>query len=140
MASIYPWATNSPFVTGVAEAPKAWLEPIRQGLTLAVVDDAVADGRITMAEIDRLVLSRKTLAHRRKLGSLTPDQSDRISRLLRMIAAAEETFGNRVKAHKWLRQPSSLLDGETPLNRLDTDIGTRQIEAILGRIAHGIAA
>jgi uncharacterized protein (DUF2384 family) len=39
-----------------------------------------------------------------------------------------------------LRRPSTLLDGEAPLDRLDTDIGTRQVEAILGRIAHGLAA
>ena len=67
---------------------------------------------------------RKTLAHRRSLGSLTPDQSDRLLRLLRTIEEAETTFGDRTKAHNWLRRPSDLLDGETPLDRLDTDIGT----------------
>jgi putative toxin-antitoxin system antitoxin component (TIGR02293 family) len=71
---------------------------------------------------------------------LTPDQSDRLSRLLRIIEETEATFGDRAKAHTWLRRPSTLLDGEAPLDRLDTDIGTRQVEAILGRIAHGLAA
>ena len=89
---------------------------------------------------DRRALSRKTLAHRRILGSLTPDQSDRLSRLLRTIEDAEATFGDRAKAHTWLRRPSAFLDGEAPLDRLDTDIGTRQVEAMLGRIAHGLAA
>jgi putative toxin-antitoxin system antitoxin component (TIGR02293 family) len=79
------------------------------------------------------------LAHRRLLGSLTPDQSDRLGRLLRTIDEAETTFGDPVKAHTWLRRPTPLLDGESPLDRLDTDIGTRQVEAILGRIAHGLA-
>ncbi|HEY1411198.1 MAG TPA: antitoxin Xre/MbcA/ParS toxin-binding domain-containing protein [Rhodopila sp.] len=126
--------------SGFAEAPVAWLPYVREGLPLSVVDQAVADGRISAAELDRLALSRKTLAHRRTLGSLTPDQSDRLSRLLRMIEGAETTFGDRAKAHAWLRRPTALLDGETPLDRLDTDIGTRQVEAILGRIAHGLAA
>ena len=54
-----------------------WLPFVREGLSLAVVDQALADGRITLAELDRLALSRKTLAHRRGMGSLTPDQSDR---------------------------------------------------------------
>ena len=124
----------------LAEAPVAWLPYVREGLPLSVVDEALADGRISAAELDRLALSRKTLAHRRSLGSLTPDQSDRLSRLLRMIEETEITFGDRAKAHAWLRRPSSLLDGEAPLDRLDTDIGTRQVEAILGRIAHGLAA
>jgi putative toxin-antitoxin system antitoxin component (TIGR02293 family) len=126
--------------SGVAEAPLAWLPFVREGLSLAVVDQALADGRISLAELDRLALSRKTLAHRRGMGALTPDQSDRFSRLLRMIEETEATFGDAGKAHVWLRRPTPLLDGESPLDRLDTDIGTRQVEAILGRIAHGLAA
>jgi putative toxin-antitoxin system antitoxin component (TIGR02293 family) len=129
-----------PKYRSLAEAPTTWLPYVREGLPLSVVDKAVEDGRISLAELDRLALSRKTLAHRRGLGSLTPDQSDRFSRLLRMIEEAEATFGDPGKAHTWLRRPTVLLDGEAPLDRLDTDIGTRQVEAMLGRIAHGLAA
>jgi putative toxin-antitoxin system antitoxin component (TIGR02293 family) len=128
-----------PKPTGFAEAPTTWLPYVREGLPLSVVDQALADGRISLAELDRLALSRKTLAHRRGLGSLTPDQSDRLSRLLRIIEETEATFGDAAKAHTWLRRPTTLLDGEAPLDRLDTDIGTRQVEAILGRIAFGLA-
>lgn len=74
---------TSPNATGFAEAPVAWLSYVREGLPLSVVDQAVADGRITAVGLDRLALSRKTLAHRRSLGALTPDQSDRLSRLPR---------------------------------------------------------
>jgi putative toxin-antitoxin system antitoxin component (TIGR02293 family) len=131
---------KSPKPNGFAEAPAAWLPHVREGLPLTIVDEALADGRVSMAELDRLALSRKTLAHRRSMGSLTPDQSDRLSRLLRTIEEAEATFGDPAKAHAWLRRPTTLLDGEAPLDRLDTDIGTRQVEAILGRIGHGIGA
>ncbi len=129
-----------PSFTGMAEAPATWVPHVRQGLPLSLLDEALADGRLTAAELDRLALSRKTLAHRRTLGSLTPDQSDRLLRLLRVIEETEVTFGDRAKAHTWLRRPTPLLDGESPLDRLDTDIGTRQVEAMLGRIAHGLAA
>ena len=122
---------------GVAEAV---LLPIRQGFPVDVVDRALAGGKVTLAELDRLVLPRKTLSHRRILGSLTSDQSDRLSRVLRIINEAETTFGDPAKAHTWLRRETPLLDGETPLDRLDTDFGTRQVEAILGRIAHGLSA
>jgi putative toxin-antitoxin system antitoxin component (TIGR02293 family) len=130
----------SPKPAGFAEAAVAWLPYVREGLPLSVVDQALADGRISAVELDRLALSRKTLAHRRGMGSLTPDQSDRFSRLLRVIEQTEATFGDRTKAHIWLRRPTALLDGEAPLHRLDTDIGTRQVEAILGRIGHGLTA
>jgi putative toxin-antitoxin system antitoxin component (TIGR02293 family) len=119
---------------------EAILYPLRQGFQVEVVDRAVAAGKISLAELDRLVLPRKTLAHRRILGSLTSDQSDRLSRLLRLIDDAEITFGDPAKAHAWLRRPSSLLDGEAPLDRLDTDFGCRQVESILDRIAHGLGA
>jgi putative toxin-antitoxin system antitoxin component (TIGR02293 family) len=123
---------------GVSEAAVT-LYPIREGFPVDVVDRAVAAGKISLTELDRLVLPRKTLAHRRILGSLTPDQSDRLSRVLRMIEEAEITFDDPVKAHAWLRRPTVLLDGETPLDRLDTDVGTRQVEELLGRIAYGLA-
>jgi putative toxin-antitoxin system antitoxin component (TIGR02293 family) len=122
---------------GVSEAI---LYPLRQGFPVEVLDRAVAAGKISLAELDRLVLPRKTLAHRRILGSLTSDQSDRLSRVLRMIEDAEITFGDPAKAHTWLRRPTALLDGEAPLHRLDTDFGSRQVEAILDRIAHGLGA
>ncbi|HVZ08246.1 type II toxin-antitoxin system Xre/ParS family antitoxin [Rhodopila sp.] len=131
---------SPPPLTGFHEAQEVWLGPVRKGLPLEVVDRALAMGRVTVAELDRLVLPRKTLDYRRKLGTLTPDQSDRVSRLLRVIEEAEETFGDPAKAHRWLRRPTPLLDNETPLDRLDTDIGSRQVETILGRIAHGLAA
>jgi putative toxin-antitoxin system antitoxin component (TIGR02293 family) len=121
---------------GVSEAV---LLPLRQGYPLDVLDRAVDAGKITLAELDRLVLPRKTLSHRRILGSLTADQSDRLSRVLRIIDEAEATFGDKEKARAWLRRSSTLLDGEAPLDRLDTDFGTRQVEAILGRITHGLA-
>jgi putative toxin-antitoxin system antitoxin component (TIGR02293 family) len=115
------------------------LLPLRRGFSVDVIDRVLADGKLSLVELDRLVLPRKTLSHRRILGSLTPDQSDRLSRVLRIIDEADETFGDRAKAHAWLRRPHQLLDGEAPLDRLDTDFGTRQVEAILGRIAHGLA-
>ena len=125
---------------GFAEAPMEWIGPVREGLPVDDVDKLLESGRLTAAELDRLALPRKTLAHRRTIGRLTLEQSDRLTRILRMIDDAEYTFGDAAKAHAWLRRPSALLDGETPLDRLDTDLGSRQVEALLGRIAHGIAA
>jgi putative toxin-antitoxin system antitoxin component (TIGR02293 family) len=122
--------------SGVSETV---LLPLRRGYSVDVVDRVLDDKKLSLAELDRLVLPRKTLSHRRVLGSLTPDQSDRLSRVLRIVDNADETFGDRAKAHTWLRRPNQLLDGESPLDRLDTDFGTRQVEAILGRIAHGLA-
>ncbi len=95
---------------------------------------------MTPAELDRVVLPRKTLANRRKLGTLTPEQSDRLLRVARLLAMAEETFGSQARAGAWLRRPTTALAGERPLDILDTDEGARQVETLLGRIGNGIAA
>ena len=123
----------------LAEAQLSLLPP-REGMSTNDVDRILDSGRLSPAELDRLAVPRKTLAHRRILGCLTLEQSDRVRRLVRMIMEAEYTFGNDAKAHIWLRRPNKLLGGEAPLDRLDTDAGTKQIETILERIAHGIAA
>jgi putative toxin-antitoxin system antitoxin component (TIGR02293 family) len=113
---------------------------VRRGLPVGAVQLVLDSGFLTPAELNRIVLPRKTLANRRKLGTLTPEQSDRLVRVARVIAAAEETFGTREKAGTWLRRPTTPLAGECPLELLDTDEGAREVETLLGRIAHGIAA
>ena len=113
---------------------------VRRGLPIGAVQQLLDSGRLTLSELDHTVLPRKTLANRRKLGTLTPEQSDRLLRVARIVAAAETTFGGQDKAAAWLRRPTAALDGERPLHMLDTDEGTRAVETMIGRIAHGIAA
>ncbi len=113
---------------------------IRGGLPASAVDNIVRSGKLTYREVDKVVLPRKTLAHRKSIGTLTADQSDRLVRVARIIALAEDTFANPDKAATWLRRASAALEGETPLELLDTEEGAREVETLLTRIGHGIAA
>ena len=61
-------------------------------------------------------------------------------RVARVTAKAEETFGSKEKAHRWLRRPTTALNGEEPLKMLDTEAGARLVEGLLIRISHGIAS
>lgn len=122
------------------DGPARLQAAVRAGLPVALVDEVVAAGLVSAAELDRLAVSRKTLAHRRGLGRLSPEQSDRLMRLLRVIAQARETFGGIDKAARWLRRPSRPLDGAAPLDLLDTDLGAQRVGRLLGWIDHGIAA
>ena len=116
------------------------IEATRLGLPVSGIDELVQSGRLTLAEVDRIVLPRKTLSHRRKIGRLTPDQSDRLVRVVRIIAAAEDTFGSREKASLWLRRSTRALAGDAPIQLLDTSEGTKEVEDLLHRIDHGLAA
>ena len=57
-----------------------------------------------------------------------------------MIEEARTILGNRAKARAWLRRPPTPLDGEASLDRPTSDIGTRRVEAVSDRIAHGLTA
>jgi putative toxin-antitoxin system antitoxin component (TIGR02293 family) len=116
------------------------VEATRRGFPVQTVDRLVQSGRLSAAEVDRTIIARKTLSHRRKIGTLTAEQSDRLARVMRVIAAAEETFGTEAKAAQWLRRPTEALGGEAPIALLDTSEGSREVERLLGRIGHGIAA
>ena len=135
-----PEASRAGPPTTIEPGDMQLVRAVREGLAVQDVDGVLASGRLSAAELDRLALPRKTLHHRRGLGRLSPEQSDRLVRLLRVIGAAEEVFGSPAKAHRWLRLPSAALAGHAPLDLLDTEVGARQVETLLGRIAHGIAA
>lgn len=85
-----------------------------------------------------LAVPARTLARRKKEKRLRPEESDRLVRLGRIAALAEETLRDREKATKWLHKPNRALGNDVPLRRLDTDLGAREVEDTLLRIAHGV--
>jgi len=111
---------------------------VRDGLPIAALDRLVSDGVISEAEIEARFIPRRTLYARRQKGTLSSEQSDFLVRLARIQAFADAIFGERAKSHGWLRDRNSVLGGERPLDLLDTEAGGRLVEAVLGRIAHGI--
>ena len=84
-----------------------------------------------------LHLPQRTIARRKKEQKLQADESDRLLRLARITAQAAVTLGNEEKAVRWLRRPNRALGNQAPLDLVDSDIGTRQVEEVLGRIDHG---
>ena len=112
----------------------------RDGLpvaTLPALASALAMERKALARavgISDRTLSRR-LAHSAKLSA---EESDRTVRFARIVALATETFGTREKASLWLKAPNRVLEGQVPLELLDTDAGVRSVETVLGRIAWGI--
>ena len=87
----------------------------------------------------KLGIPQRTLTRRMSHGSrLTAAESDRTVRLARVYASAVEMIGDEEKAVQWLQAPNRALGGERPLDQLDTDVGAREVEDILGRIAYGV--
>jgi len=87
----------------------------------------------------KLGIPQRTLTRRLSQRSrLTAAESDRTVRLARVFASAVEMIGEAEKAAAWLQVPNRALRGKRPLDQLDTDVGAREVDDILGRIAYGV--
>ena len=114
-------------------------EAVHQGLSYQSLDHVLQSDDLEPSEAYDLVGSRRTLMRKKKERTrLSPAESDRLARVVRIIARAEEALGERDKAHRWLRKANRALTGKRPLDLLESDAGARMVERILGRIEHGI--
>jgi putative toxin-antitoxin system antitoxin component (TIGR02293 family) len=113
-------------------------EAIREGFRPAVVEELMRASGLTLAELAKaLDLSPRSLQRRRRTGRLARHESDRLYRLARIVAIANEYLGDRERAARWLKHPNRALGGVAPVATIDTELGARQVENVLGRIAYG---
>jgi len=113
-------------------------EAIRVGFPPAVVEELMRASGLTLKELaSALDLSPRSLQRRRRTGRLARYESDRLYRLARIVALANEYLGDHGRATRWLKHPNRALGGLAPVAAIDTELGARQVENILGRIAYG---
>lgn len=113
---------------------------VRQGLpasTVSTLAKRLDLGNAALAQ--KLGIPLRTLTRRvSQQARLTVTESDRMVRLARVYAQAREMIGDATRAAAWLRTPNRALGGERPLDQLDTEVGAREVEDLLGRIAFGV--
>jgi putative toxin-antitoxin system antitoxin component (TIGR02293 family) len=113
---------------------------VHQGLHSSVLGHIERAG-FSKLEIEYFIIPARTLRHRKaKREPLTLDESDRVVRLTRIQAMAEDVFGDAANANRWLREPLGVLDGKSPLEVTRSEAGARLIEQILAKIDWGAAA
>jgi putative toxin-antitoxin system antitoxin component (TIGR02293 family) len=113
-------------------------EAIREGFPPAVVEELMRASGLTLKELAAaLDLSPRSLQRRRRGGRLARYESDRLYRLARIVAIANEYLGDQGRATRWLKHSNRALGGVAPIAAIDTELGARQVENILGRIAYG---
>ncbi|HYJ79758.1 MAG TPA: antitoxin Xre/MbcA/ParS toxin-binding domain-containing protein [Longimicrobiaceae bacterium] len=113
-------------------------EAIHEGLPVSSVDAVLHSGMLEAAELYALVAPRRTLEHRRKQETLSPQQSDRLARVVRVFNRAGEALASTEKASRWMRKTNRALSGKRPIDLLETEVGARIVEKVLGRIEHGV--
>ena len=86
----------------------------------------------------KLAISRSTLQRRKAAGRLSPDESDKVMRLSRLLEHATNVFGDIEKARAWLKFPQRGLGGAVPLDYAETEVGAREVDDLLGRIEYSV--
>jgi putative toxin-antitoxin system antitoxin component (TIGR02293 family) len=112
----------------------------RSGLPVGTLPALAAKLGVERKRLARVVgISDRTLSRRLSSAArLSPEESDRTMRLARVFAKAEDTFGDAEKAGHWLQTKNLALGDEVPLDLLDTDAGTKEVENVLYRIDYGM--
>src|SRR2546421_12156273 len=113
-------------------------DAIREGFPPGVVKELMAASGLTLKELaDALDLSMRSLQRRQRSGRLARFESDRLYRLARIVALAQQSLGSHERAMHWLKRGNRALGGVAPIAVVDTELGSRQVENVLGRIAYG---
>jgi putative toxin-antitoxin system antitoxin component (TIGR02293 family) len=86
----------------------------------------------------KLAISRSTLQRRKAAGRLSPDESDKVMRLSRLLEHATNVFGDIQSARAWLKFPQRGLGGAIPLDYAETEVGAREVDDLLGRIEYSV--
>lgn len=114
---------------------------LEAGLPVAVIDDIRHWSAMSRAEIMKVTgINERNIARRKSAGkSLSPDESERIARFVRVMDAAVQLFGgSKENATLWLSRPVKGLGNIAPITLLATESGALDVLDLIGRLEHGV--
>ncbi len=100
-------------------------------------------GKTTGLPLERLRvavrITPRTLTRRKKEKKLSPEESDRLVSVSRLLAQTFELFeGNEEAGIRWFTSPNRAFGGQSPIEVAATETGTREVENLIGRLEHGV--
>ncbi len=143
MAEITAARPQPPHVSELLEMDREALVPaVREGLPFAVLEriQSLLDVPVkTFAPV--LHTTPRSLRRRRKEGHLSPEESNHLIRLARLVQLALWVFDDDPeRAARWLTGSKRLLGGETPLEYADTEPGAEEISRLLYALEFSLPA
>ncbi|WP_128546959.1 type II RES/Xre toxin-antitoxin system antitoxin [Larkinella soli] len=122
-----------------AAGPFELIARSRSGVGHAEVRELAALLDLTIREFAVLLaMNERTMARRLVSGSLNKVESERLLLLKALASHGLRVFEDQGKFNRWLRRPLEILDGQSPLQLLDTATGFQVVDQILGRIEYGV--
>lgn len=132
---------GGPQVFGVRGARVDLLEEVERGLPRRAYEAVSEALELTPVEEDRLLqVSLRTRARWKKNARLDAATSDRVVRLARILALALLVLESRQNAVAWLREPSDVLGGRSPLAAIGSDPGAEKVSNMLHQMEYGVYA
>lgn len=113
---------------------------VNRGLAIDALESFQRKTKLSTTDLAEVVaIKTRTLHRRKKEGRLEPQESDRLVRFSRVFGKALELFeGDSDVARRWLSTPLEALGGERPLALAKTDVGAREVEALIDRLEQGV--
>ena len=125
--------------TAKAKHPTDLIRQIQKGLRFIELETLQHSLDMPFEQLAaKLCISRSTLHRRKAAGRLSPDESDKVMRLSRLLEHATNVFGDIEKARAWLKFPQRGLGGAVPLDYAETEVGAREVDNLLGRIEYSV--
>lgn len=123
-----------------ADGTRAWVKRINAGLPATSALAFKGALGLTNEELAALLgVSARTIGRWNPAKArLDPVAGDRLYRCARLFTLAAEVLEDREAAVHWLKAPQRALGGAVPLELAATDVGARAVEALLGRMEHGV--
>ncbi len=116
-------------------------DEIERGLSVGAVDRLCSLVAPDDSSFRYRIVPKATLARRQRgTGRLSPEESDRLARLARLWAFAMDVWKSEQAARRFLGEPHPLLRNRVPRELgIESDIGARAVENILGGLKYGTA-
>ena len=115
------------------------IEKLREGFPTGAIRRVETQLDLSHATLATLLdLPIRSFARRIKEPKLSRHMSEVLYRIARIYQRAVATLDDDEKAVRWLQKPNRSLGNVVPFDILDTEVGARQVEDALGRIAYGV--
>jgi putative toxin-antitoxin system antitoxin component (TIGR02293 family) len=110
--------------------PFGALVSLLDGLTIIEIDDVAAVLGVSTRTLNRHSETPKK--------AMPADLASKTWMLAETLAKASEIFGSKEAAEAWLKKPAMGLDGQRPIEMLQTLQGAELVDDFLGRLKYGV--
>ena len=120
----------------------ALADSVEEGLPVSALDRLASTISPGDAQFKYRLIPQATLQRRRKSAKkvLNCEESNRLARLAKVFAFAQNLYGSASRAREFLTRPHMMLDNRVPLDvALATGPGADVVLNLLGRASHGSA-